>query len=214
MPKQRRDEKDPREVLPTTFGLRGRLERAALEESGLSGYPELTVNRIVKRAETTRTAFYGIVSSKEACFAAAYATAVDELADRLLASCREAGDWRAGVVGALDVFASFVTNDPPLANGVLVQARIAGGSCAEKRVEVVRRLAGAIDRAREGGGGTADLPRLAPDFILSAIEEMAVSALAREAPHEFAEATNDLAYLAVATYFGPEAAAEDRQKRA
>jgi AcrR family transcriptional regulator len=181
-----------------------RLARAAVEVSGEVGYRKLTVALILERGDAGRTAFYRHFADRHEAYLVGYAPGIDGLADRLLEAGRGAEDWSAGLRAALDQLASFVTGEPHYAGGLLAQVHVAGGAALEKRKEVSERLSRAVDGARrETHPSRHSPPPIAAEFIVSAIEQSVIEAIARGVPEEFTATVPELVHLAASTYFGP-----------
>lgn len=181
-----------------------RIERATLEASAEVGYPQLTVEAIIERAGVSRSLFYRLYGNRADCFARAYAREADSLAARLVASCRSAADWKRGLDAALAELAAFAVDSPLLANAVVAQARLAEGPVMDKRAEVLRTLAAAVDEARRQSDFSP--PAIAAPFVVGAIEGALANALVSGKPEEFVEGLPALRYIALATFFGPEEA--------
>jgi AcrR family transcriptional regulator len=184
--------------------LAARIGRAALEACGEVGYPKLTVEKIIDRASVSRAAFYRLYDSKADCFAKAYAAEADVLVARVLASCRSASEWKQGLDAALAELNELATADPLLANALVAQVRIAGGPAMDKRSDVLKTLAAAMDAARSESPHSP--PAIAASFVVGGIEGALLEALVRGAPAEFAKALPALRFIALAAFFGPEAA--------
>lgn len=193
--------------------LRGRVERAVLEAAGEFGYPALTVARVLERSGASRSRFYKLFANKGECYAVAYELAIDRLSAELLEAAGEEASWRAGLRRALAELAGFVEERPLAAKGLLAEVHVAGGPAMAKRKEVFERLSRALDSARRETKSRHSPPPIAAEFIVSAIEESLVSALARGVPEEFPTAVPSLTYLAVSVYFGEEAAGEELETK-
>jgi AcrR family transcriptional regulator len=181
-----------------------RLARAAVGVSGEVGYRKLTVALILERGGGGRTAFYRHFADRHEAYLAGYEMGVDALADRLLEAGREAEDWSAGLRAALDQLGAFVAAEPDYAGGLLAQVHVAGGAALEKRKEVSERLSRAVDGARrETHPSRHSPPPIAAEFIVSAIEQSVIEAIARRVPEEFTATVPELVHLAASTYFGP-----------
>lgn len=173
---------------------------------GELGYRTVTVKDVYQRYSGYRVEFYRHFANKAECYAVAYEAEVERLWRRLVRACEAAEDWAGGLRAALEELAAFVSERPAQAAGLLVEAHVAGGPARAKRAEVVERLTRAVDGARrETSASRHSPPPITAAFIVSAIEESAVSALARGAPEDFAAAIPSLTWLAVYFYFGEEA---------
>lgn len=187
--------------------LRARLREAALEAAGEEGYATLSVRKILDRSGVGRSSFYSLFTGKADCFASAYEEAAGELERQLLAPCREAPDWLAGLTGSLAVLADLLAERPAWAAGVLAEAQVAAGAAGARRKEGFERLSRAIDRARRETGSRHSPPPTTAPFILAAIESAAVRSLRDRGP-DFVDAVPGLIRLAASPYLGTEAADE------
>ena len=183
-------------------GTRRRLELAALEASGETGYRQLTVQRILDRAGVSRNSFYRAFTGKAECYAAGYAVAMEQLEKEILRACSDAEQWLGGLRASLDILTELIESEPNLAKGLLAEVHVAGGAAMAKRKEVFERLSRAIDTARRENESRHSPPPIAASFILNAIETMVVKTLAHERPEAFAAIVPELVHVAAAVYFG------------
>jgi AcrR family transcriptional regulator len=182
--------------------VREQILEAMLGACGELGYRAVTVKDVYQRYGGYRVEFYRQFANKAECYAVAYETEVERLWRRLARACETADDWAGGLRAALEELAEFVSERPYDATGLLVESHVAGGPAGVKRAEVVERLTRAVDGARrETSASRHSPPPITASFIVSAIEESVVSALARGAPEDFAAAVPALTWLAVRFYF-------------
>jgi AcrR family transcriptional regulator/DNA-binding MarR family transcriptional regulator len=127
---------------------RERILSAAAEVVGDLGYSGSTVSGIVARARVSRKTFYDIFTSWEDCFLCVFDSAL--LSAQLLAKeafIREQG-WRDSIRAALIRLLVFFEEDPVQARILIVAPLAAGGVALERRAEVLRDLAGVLERGR------------------------------------------------------------------
>jgi AcrR family transcriptional regulator len=176
---------------------------AMLEACGELGYRVVAVKDVYERYGGYRAEFYRHFANKAECYAAAYEAEIERLWRRLERACGAAGEWREGLGAALGELADFVGEHPRRAAGLLVESHVAEGPAGPKRAEVFERLTRAVDGARrETSKSRHSPPPITASFIVSAIEESVVNALASGAPENFAAAVPSLIWLAVYFYFG------------
>jgi AcrR family transcriptional regulator len=181
-------------------------ERAALAAAGEHGYRNLTVQKILDRAELNRSLFYRLYSDKSDCYASAYSREISQLTERILnASCGEV-DWAAGLRAALDVIAGYLASDRLVARGLLLEVHVARGAGFNERLAVFERLADALDTARQAAGSDVAPPPLTAAFLLNTVEAAAARSLLEGEPKTFADAIPTLVFIAVSLYFGPDVA--------
>lgn len=182
---------------------REQILEAMLEACGELGYRAVTVKDVYQRYGGYRAEFYRHFTNKAECYAEAYGTAVEQLWRRLDRTCGAADGWAAGLRAVLDDLADVVGEKPHRAAGLLVGVHVARGPAWDKRTEVFERLTRAVDGARrETSGSRHSPPPVTARFIVSAIEESVVSALAIGSPEGFAAAVPSLAWLGTCLYFG------------
>jgi AcrR family transcriptional regulator len=187
----------------TEAQLRQRILVAMLEVSGRCGYRKATVKDVYERCGGYRMQFYRHFANKADCFRTAYEAEIEQLCRRLLRVCEGGDGWADGLRAALEELAAFVCESPDLAAGLLAEAHVAGPLVGAKRAEVVERLTRAVDGARrETSASRHSPPPITASFMISAIEESVMSALARGAPEEFAAAVPSLSWLGTYLYFG------------
>ncbi|MDX6634337.1 MAG: hypothetical protein QOF06_540 [Solirubrobacterales bacterium] len=179
---------------------------AALETSGEQGYLQLTVQKIIDRAELDRQHFYRCFEDQWACYATAYADTIDELVADLLNVAGRQKEWLPALGSALDGLARFIEAETLLAKGILLEVHVAGGRAITKRNEVFERLSRAIDRARRENASRHSPPPMTAQFILNMIEAAVSRFLTFGEPERFADSIPDLLYIAASTYFGREVA--------
>lgn len=186
--------------------VREQILESMLAACGELGYRTATVKDVYERYGGYRAEFYRQFANKAECYAVAYEVAVERLWRRLARACGAADGWAGGFRAVLGELAEFVSENPDQAAGLLVEAHVAGGRAGAKRAEVFERLTRAVDGARrETSGSRHSPPPITARFIVSAIEESVVSALANGAPGDFAAAVPSLAYMGIHFYFGEEA---------
>jgi len=177
---------------------------ATLLVAGERGYRHTSVAAVVERYGGYRLQFYREFKNLDDAFAGAYEAHADRLTGRLLAAGAAAAGWREGLRAALGELAEFLTAQPLPARGLLLEVHVAGGRALAHRNEVVERLSRAIDSARRETGSRHSPPPVTGRFMVSAIESVAIRALAAGKPESFAEATPDLEQVICTAYFGDE----------
>lgn len=183
--------------------IREQILEAMLTCCGELGYQAATVKDVYRRYGGYRVEFYRQFASKADCYAVAYELGIERLCRRLMRSCEAADSWAEGLRAALTELAAYISEDSLVAAGLLVEAHVAPGLVKAKRTEVLERLTCAMDGARrETTTSRHSPPPITASFIVCAIEESVVAALARQAPEEFAAAVPALQGLAECFYFG------------
>jgi AcrR family transcriptional regulator len=114
---------------------RDRLLRAMIAAAATSGYAEVTVGDVVRRARVSRTAFYAHFTDKEDCFFAASSDGAKQLFDHTLEAVqavpKDAGDELLLRTG-LRAFLGFLTAEPAFARVFYVELPGAGPRAQER----------------------------------------------------------------------------------
>lgn len=121
---------------------RARLLEAMTQVAGTKGYAAATVADAVREARVSRSTFYALFDSKEACFVQAYGHGVDVLMQRLDAAvAAEPGDWRAKLRAAIRAYLAALDQEPRFARVHLLEIHTAGPVAAAARDDAIRRFA-------------------------------------------------------------------------
>jgi AcrR family transcriptional regulator len=121
---------------------RARLLEAMTQVVGMKGYANATVADAVKEARVSRSTFYALFDSKEACFVQAYGHGVDVLMERLDAAvAAQPGDWRAKLRAAMRTYLAVLEAEPRFARVHLYEIVVAGQAAAAARDDAIRRFA-------------------------------------------------------------------------
>jgi AcrR family transcriptional regulator len=193
---------------------RERTMRATLSLAGEIGYNELTVAKVLARSDGNRSSFYLHFSNIGDCFAAAYEVEAEHLCLALLDEIEAASGWREETRAVLTALFHLAVEQPLKAKALLCEAFLAGGAARRKHDEVVRRITGAIGSPYEEVA-SAPLPsaRVAPEFVVGAVEGLLSSRLVGGKQGEMLDAIPDLMFLIVSVFLGREAAECERDQR-
>jgi AcrR family transcriptional regulator/DNA-binding MarR family transcriptional regulator len=148
---------------------RTRLLDAAVALAGAEGYKRMTARRVSGWAGVSNKTFYDLFSDREDCFLAAFDRAIDELSAVVLPAWESEKEWSAQVRVALAALLGALDREPAMCRLVFVEALGAGPRVLERRVEVFRLLAGAIDRGRAGSKAAQELSSLTAEGIVGAV---------------------------------------------
>jgi len=150
---------------------------AAMAEDGYVG---TSVTAILKRAGVSRQTFYEQFSSKEECFAATYAWAV-EIIMRQTVQAGDGGEV-AGEPGPGDQIDRMLTfylrglaSAPEFARVLLIETYAAGPVALEGRIALQRRFAEAIGAVL---GATTDDDRFTCEALVGAVSSLVTARLA------------------------------------
>jgi AcrR family transcriptional regulator len=187
---------------------RERILEAMLLVSGELGYEQVAVRNVIERAQTSRATFYKHFRDREDCFAQAYADAGEWLCRRLTGAAARQPSWRAGLRAALAELLEFCANQPAIAKALLVEVHAGGETALAKRRELLELLSRALDSGRGERGGQAP-PRIAPDFVVGAIDTLLAAKLMDGEAAKAPEMLPGLLHFVVMQYLGESAAWEE-----
>jgi len=107
---------------------RERLLAALAECLEERGYDGTTVSMIGAHAGVSKSDFYKQFKSKDACFLAAYAGAIERIREQVVLACGEEAksDWASGVLRGLTALLDILAAEPAQARLVLVEGLRAG----------------------------------------------------------------------------------------
>lgn len=183
------------------------IQRAALRVCGEVGYAQLNVQAILARSGVSRSSFFRHYHGKGDCFSAAYTSAAERLADRLLARARRWPEWPNGLRAGLIELLLFCEAEPGAAYSLLSEFQAAGAGAVAAHERLKQRLADALDsgRALTSPHQSAPPPGTA-NLIVGGVAETLQQALRREESGELWGLLPGLMHLAAVHYLGPEAA--------
>jgi AcrR family transcriptional regulator len=148
---------------------RARLLEAMTQVVGSKGYASATVADAVRQARVSRSTFYALFPSKEACFVEAYGHGVDVLMERLdVAVAAEPGDWRAKLRVAMRTYLAVLDAEPRFARVHLFEIHVAGPVAAVARDDAIRRFAQRYRATFAAAGSAAAVVSDDALFVLAA----------------------------------------------
>ena len=121
---------------------RARLLAAMANVVAAKGYAATTVADVVRDAGVSRSTFYELFSSKEACFLAAYNEGVDDLLQAVREAVHEAqDDWRAQLRAGIRAYLAKLAGPGHFARVYIDEIHAAGGAALAARADALRRFA-------------------------------------------------------------------------
>jgi AcrR family transcriptional regulator len=121
---------------------RARLLAAMANVVAAKGYAATTVADVVRDAGVSRSTFYELFSSKEACFLAAYNEGVDDLLQAVREAVHEAqDDWRAQLRAGIRAYLARLARPDHFARVYIDEIHAAGAAALEARADALRRFA-------------------------------------------------------------------------
>jgi len=181
-----------------------RLIRALAVVVAARGYKPATVGEIVARAGVSNSVFYAYFGDKEGAALAAIESACAQIVAAVLPAFRRAGSWPDGVGAAMHAFFNFLAFRPALGQLVMVTASEIGRTALKRREVGLRPLLEVFNRA------SLQAPHAPPTWfegIAGAVYHLAYSTLRQDGPAALPRLAPISAYLALAPFLEPEAAA-------
>ncbi|HWB68959.1 MAG TPA: TetR/AcrR family transcriptional regulator [Solirubrobacterales bacterium] len=187
---------------------RRRILRSVGEVVAERGYPEVTVELIVKGAHVSYKTFYKHFSGKEDCFVdlfdTTFASSERAIRERLAA---EPGLWPDQVVLVLRALVERILADPVIARAVIVEAPSVGPAIAERYEEATKALVPLFRAGRKLSPRGAELPETIEETLAGAVFWSAFERLLIGAPERLISYLPVLVELVLCTYLGPAEAA-------
>lgn len=189
---------------------RSRLLAATVRTVDELGYAHTTVATITRRARVSRRTFYDLFANREECLAAV----LDDAARRIGVEFERAGlaklPWRGRVRGGLWTVLSFLDREPVLARVCVVQALQGSREVLERREEILRELAAAIDEGRREGARGSGCPPLTAEGLVGAAFAIVYARLLRGEREPLTGLHSELMGMIVLPYLGPAAARREQ----
>jgi AcrR family transcriptional regulator len=121
---------------------RARLLAAMANVVAAKGYAATTVADVVRDAGVSRSTFYELFASKEACFLAAYDEGVDDLLQAVREAVHDApDDWRAQLRAGIRAYLARLARPDHFARVYIDEIHAAGAAALEARADALRRFA-------------------------------------------------------------------------
>lgn len=172
------------------------------------GYPNTTVENIVKRASVSRTTFYEHFENREACLLATVDATADEIRRRLAAASATETEWPSQVRASLAAFLDYVAANPSFARTAMVESVTAGPAAVERYERLLRTFSPGFALGRREKGATANLPDTLEDSLVGGIVWMVHQRLLRNEIAEIPGLLPTMLEFTLAPYLGEERAAE------
>jgi AcrR family transcriptional regulator len=203
-----------RHGLPPEFVARSQRQRlldAMLQAVAEQGYQGTPVADVISRAGVSNKTFYEQFADKEACFLAAYDYAVGQLVGET-AEAYEASSspWPERVRRGVTALLTHLAEKPLTARVCIVEVLAAGPKAIARRDAAIRGFTYFIDAGR--GEGDYEPPGLTAMAILGGITEILYSHIVQGRTAELPRLAPDFVYLITQPFLGPARAAEERER--
>jgi AcrR family transcriptional regulator len=181
-----------------------RILRAFVVLVAESGYGEVTISQIVKRAAISPATFYANFSGKEDVLMAALDSARAQTVAAILPAFRRTPDWPQGVRAAFGALFGFLASRPALSRLLLVEVYGAGPRAVAHRGVAL----GALDVLfAEGKREAPALPSAAVEALAGGITALVTRRFLAEGSQALPALAPLCTYLALTPFVGPDAAA-------
>jgi AcrR family transcriptional regulator len=186
---------------------RRRILDATVSVVAESGYRQLTVAKIIKRAGVAKLKFYELFESKEDAFLAALDEGVAEAAESVTAAVAGADDSLAARVDAgIAALLKLCSERPDLTRAAVLEAPSLGSVAADRRERALAAFAPLLAGARESAGGE-ELPEGVEQTVLDGIYWLLYEAILKGKPKRLTTLRPALVEFALLPFLGPVAAA-------
>jgi AcrR family transcriptional regulator len=182
---------------------RRRILRAVGEVVAERGFPDVTVELIVKRAHVSFKTFYKHYSGKEECFVALFDSALtttEKTIRRRLAA--EPGPWSDQVVLALRTLVEEIVSEPVIARAVIVESPTVGPAITERYEQAAKAFVPLFRAGRELNPRGKELPDTIEDTLAGSVFWSAYERLIVGAADELLDYLPVLIELVLRTYLG------------
>lgn len=149
---------------------RRRILEATADLVAEQGYPETTIEQIVRRAKVGYATFYKHFADKQEAFLAL----LDAASERTLyvveeAYDREAGPWPDKVGAGLGALLQLIAAHPNVARACMVESLTAGPEAAARHEAALKRFAPLLRPGRELNPRQAELPATLEDTLAGGV---------------------------------------------
>jgi AcrR family transcriptional regulator len=147
---------------------RARLLAAMATVVARKGYAATTVADVVSAAGVSRSTFYELFESKEACFLDAYRQGVDDLLGAVRDAVHDAtGDWRAQLRAGIRAYLAQLAEEDNFTRIYIDEIHAAGATALSARADALRRFAGRYHASfSQARAGDPSLREPHPDALL------------------------------------------------
>ncbi len=197
-------------------GARARLQAIPVQRSRLiaamvgaveaDGYQGLTVGQVLTRARVSRRTFYEVFGDLDDCFLAAFEQTLENARELAHTAYLSERDWRCGMRAALLCVLTLMEQERGLARLCVVDALFAGPRVLERRAQLLRELAQAIDGGRTVANARHDPHPLTGQAIAGSIATLLHTRLLHQDPAPLTDLCGALMGIIVMPYLGRAAA--------
>lgn len=206
-----------RHRLPPELVARSQRERlldSAIRVVASKGYAATTIADLTREAGVSRTTFYELFEDKEACFLAAYDSAVDVLVRRVSKAYESEERWPDRVRAGLEELLAALAEAPDVARLALVDVASAGPPAQRRYRAALQRLTPLFDEGRDFSPAGRHLPANTSRMAIGAVRGVIADELIEGRGRQLPRLLSDLVFATLVPYIGPEAAAREVGEKA
>ncbi len=191
---------------------RERLLEAAIRVVASKGYGAMTVGDLTKEAGVSRTTFYELYEDKEACFLAAYDSAVEVLVRQVLDAYETEQSWPDRAAAGLSALLDVLAEEPALARLSLVDIGNAGPAAQRRYRTAVQRLTPLFEEGRDFAPGGRNLPANTSRMAIGGVTGLIADELIAGRAEQLPGLLSDVVFATLVPYIGPDAAAREVER--
>jgi AcrR family transcriptional regulator len=188
---------------------RKRLLEAAIRVVATKGYGAMTVGDLTKEAGVSRTTFYELFEDKEACFLAAYDSAVEVLVRRVTKAYESKAAWPDRAAAGLAALLETLAAEPALARLSLVDVGNAGPAAQRRYRAAIQRLTPLFEEGRDFAPGGRNLPANTSRMAIGAVTGLLSDELVAGRAEQIPGLLSDVLFATLVPYIGPDAATRE-----
>ena len=188
---------------------RERLLEAAIRVVAIKGYGAMTVSDLTREAGVSRTTFYELFEDREACFLAAYDSAVDVLVRRVTKAYESEVEWSERAAAGLAALLETLAAEPALARLSLVDVGNAGPAAQRRYRAAIQRLTPLFEEGRDFAPGGRNLPANTSRMAIGAVTGLLADELVAGRGEQLPGLLSDVLFATLVPYIGPDAAARE-----
>jgi AcrR family transcriptional regulator/DNA-binding MarR family transcriptional regulator len=193
---------------------RARMLAAAIDALEESGYDEMTVSAVIKRARVSRKTFYDVFANRGDCFTEVVEEVLARAYSVASAAYTAESSWLAAIRSALNSLLCLIDEEPRLARIWFVDALAGPEAVHERKAEVTAMLTAVVDRGRGMASESRQPSQLAAEATVGGISHILYTRVVNGHQQPFAELLGPCMYMIALPYLGnARATAELRRKR-
>ena len=191
---------------------RERIIAAVAQVASVHGYGEMSVQHIVREAGVSRRTFYEQFKNKDQAFMAAFDGASALLTASIRKAIEAETTPEAKVSAALSAFLEILAASPAFAKMCIVEALAAGPEAIDRRARAMEEFTTMFKEGAEEALGEHTPSPLIAETIIGGVYETVYRRVARGETAELPKLLPDLVESALLPYLGEERATAERER--